>query len=116
MVEDVLVDFLNHNLQCLVTVTAAEAMEVEIEELELVLLRELMHLAHELGRDADLPGRIVPKQVDNAAGPVRLHNVFEVGAEGLLRHLGVARKVHLLFEAALLPKDRHGASDLDVAD
>lgn len=70
MLKHVLVDLLNHHLEGLVAITAAEAMEVEVEELELAFMLELVYLAHELGSDAHLTRRVVPEQVDDLARAV----------------------------------------------
>jgi len=112
--ENFLVNFLNHDFQGLVAVAATEAVEVEVQELELVLLREFVNLPDEFRRDANLPCRVISEQVNDLAGSISVYNPFEVHPKRLLCHLGVPRQVHFLSQASLLPENWNRSSDLYV--
>ena len=90
MVENLLVNLLDHHLERLVSITAAKPVEVEVEELDLGLLRELVDLPHVLCCDANFARRVVSEQIDDLAGAVGVKDVLKVQAEGFLGHLGVA--------------------------
>jgi len=107
MVQDLFIALLDHDLECLVPVAAAEPMEVEVEELEFVFVLEFVHLSCVLRRDAHFPRRVVAKQIYYLAGPVGVQDALEVEAKGFLRHFSVASQVHFLGQSALFPEHRH---------
>lgn len=87
MLHDLLINLLNHDFERLIAVTATESMEVEVQKLQLGLLREFIDLSYELGGDENLTRRVVSQQVDYLAGAVSTYDIFEMCAKGFLGHL-----------------------------
>jgi len=114
VIENLLVDFLDHHFECLVTVTATETMEVKVKELKLVLLFILMDVSDVLCCNAHLSGRVVAQQVDDVARSIGVHNVIEMQCERLFGHLSVSRQVYFLGKTPLLPEHWYRASDLNM--
>lgn len=107
MIENLLVDFLDHNFECLVTVTATETMEVKVKELELGLLFILVDMSDVLCCNAHLSGRVIAQQINDVAWSIGVHDVIEMQSERLFGHLGVSSKVNFLGKTPLLPEDWH---------
>lgn len=59
MIKNLLIDLLDHDLESLIAVASAETVEVEVEELDLRLLRELVDLADVFSRDAHFARSVV---------------------------------------------------------
>ena len=116
MVKNLLINLLDHDLEGLIAVASAETVEVEVEELDLRLLRELIHLADVFSRDAHLTWSVVSEQVDDLARPVGVQYVLEMKSERLLSHLGIPSQENILSQAALLPEDGHRSPNLHMAD
>lgn len=116
MVKNLLINLLDHDLEGLVAVASAETVEVEVEELDLRLLRELIDLADVFSRDAHLTWCVVSEQVDDLARPVGVQYVLEMKSERLLSHLGIPSQENILSQAALLPEDGHRSPNLHMAD
>ena len=87
MLHDLLINLLNHDFERLIAVTATEPVEVEVQKLQLGLLREFIDLSNELGGDENLTRRVVSQQVDYLAGAVSTYDIFEMCAKGFLGHL-----------------------------
>ena len=64
MVQNVLINLLDHDFEGLVTITPTKAMEVEVEEFDFGFLRVLIDLPDELRCDSYLSWRVVPQQVN----------------------------------------------------
>ena len=116
MVKNLLINLLDHDLEGLIAVASAETVEVEVEELDLRLLRELIHLADVFSRDAHLTWSVVSEQIDDLARPVGVQYVLEMKSERLLSHLGIPSQENILSQAALLPEDGHRSPNLHMAD
>ena len=116
MIYEILVYLLDHDFQGLILVTTAVVVEVKVQEFDVVLEVALVNLSHVLSGDAHFTGCFVAKEINYVNGPVCLDDIVDVGAEGLLRHLRVARDNDLFHDAFLLPEDGHGASYLYVAE
>ena len=116
MIENLLVHLLDHHLERLVAVAAAKPVEVKVEELDLGLLGELVHLPNVLSCDAHFTRCVVPEQVDDLAWSVRVKDVLEVQSEGLLGHFGVSSEENVLSQAPLLPEDGYRPAYLHVTD
>ena len=116
MVKNLLINLLDHDLEGLIAVASAETVEVKVEELDLRLLRELIHLADVFSRDAHLTWSVVSEQVDDLARPVGVQYVLEMKSKRLLSHLGIPSQENILSQAALLPEDGHRSPNLHMAD
>ena len=116
MIKNLLVNLLDHDLEGLIAIASAETVEVEVEELDLCLLRELVDLADVLGRDAHFAWSVVSEQVDDLARPVVVQYILEMESERLLRHLGIPSQEDILSQTALLPEDGHRSPNLHMAD
>lgn len=96
---------MDHNLEGLVAITTTKTMEVEVEEFDLGLLRELVNLSNILCRDTHFSGRVVPKQINDLTGSVRVENILKMESKWLLGHLWIPCQKDIFGKATLLPED-----------
>ena len=114
MLEYLLVALLDHDLQSLISFTSAEAMEIEIQKLKLVLHLELVNLPDILRSNPYFTRSIVSEQVDDITGAIVIQDGFEMLTERFLCHFWIPGEVNLLSQASLLPENWHGASYLHM--
>ena len=114
MVQNILVNLLNHDFQGLIAISAAEAVEIEVEELELWLCWKLIDLSDEFRRDSNLSWCVISQQVDDLARSICVNNVLEVQSKRFLCHLWIPSEEYVLRQTSLLPEHWYGASNLDV--
>ena len=114
MVQNILVNLLNHDFQRLIAISTTEAVEIEVEELELWLRWELIDLSDEFRRNSNLSWCVISQQVDDLARSICVKNVLEVQSKRLLRHLWIPSEEYILRQTSLLPEHWYGASNLDV--
>ena len=116
MLEYLLVALLDHNFQSLIPFTTAEAMEIEIQKLKLVLHLKLVNLPDILRSNPYFTRSIVPEQVDDIAGAIVVQDGFEMLTERFLSHFRIPGEVDFLSQTSLLPKNWHRASYLHMRD
>ena len=116
MLEYLLVALLDHNLQSLIPFTSAEAMEIEIQKLKLVLHLELVNLPDILRSNSYFTRSIVPEQINDIAGAIVVQDCFEMLTERFLSHFWIPGQVNLLSQASLFPENWYRASYLHMRD
>jgi hypothetical protein len=107
VLDKVLINLLDHNLECLVLVTATVVMEVKVEEFHVFFEIAFIDLADVFLSDSHLSSGLVSKEVDDVNWSVGLNDVVHVDSKGFLCHLGVTRYGNIFKDALLLPKDRN---------
>ena len=96
MLEYLLVALLDHDLQSLISFTSAEAMEIEVQKLKLVLHLELVNLPDILRSNPYFTRSIVSEQVDDITGAIVIQDGFEMLTERFLSHFWIPGEVDLL--------------------
>jgi len=91
-----LINLLDHDFEGLITITATESVEIEVQELDFIFLRVLISLSDKLCRDSYLTSRVISQQIDDMNWAIGINNVLEMYSKGLFRHLCVPSQVHFL--------------------
>lgn len=107
MLDKVLIDLLDHNLECLILITATVVVEVKVKEFNVLLEVTFINLANIFFCDSHLSSGLVSKEINDLNWAVGLNDVIHMDSEGFLCHLGVTRNRYIFHDSLLLPKNRN---------
>lgn len=114
MVDDVLINFLNHNFKRLIFISATVVMEIKIQKLHVLFKVAFVHLSDVFSGDPHFSHSFVPKQVDHIDRTVSSDDIIHVNSESFLCHFRVPSQLNIFHDTLLFPKDRNRPSYLNM--
>jgi hypothetical protein len=112
----VLIHFLDHDFKCLIFVTTAVVMEIEVQKFDMLFQITFIDLPHVFLCNSHFSCRFVSQEVDDINWSICLDDVVDVETECFFCHFRVARNCNIFQYALLLPKNRYGATNLNMTE